>query len=105
MDKFRLSLALPIFIVIVLSILCVFLWTGHYVEVVLGNLSTQHGVLGRPFDARQNESLRELVFAERSLGLHGQHAVYKHQRIAVTVVVLLIEAAKEKNGINEPKQK
>lgn len=64
--------------------------------MVLGNLLTQHGVLGRPFDSWQNESLRELVFAERSLRLHGQQAVYKHQSVAVAVMVLLIEAKKGK---------
>lgn len=90
MDK--LKLRLPIFLFVILSFLRVSFWTVQNIEMVLGNLLTQHGVLGCPFDTRQNESLRELIFAERSFGLHGQHAVYKHQRVAVAVVVLLIKA-------------
>lgn len=73
----------------------IFVWAVHNIEVILGNLLTEHGVLGCPFDVRENKSLCELVFAERSLGLHGQHTVYKHQRVAVAVVVLLVKTGKK----------
>ena len=66
------------------------------VEMVLGNLPTQHAVLGCPFDTRQNESLCELVLAEGSFGLGGQDAVDEHQSVGVAVVVLLVEAADER---------
>lgn len=88
------SVALAVLVLLARTLLRVSPRAVDDVEVILGNLTAQHHVLGSSFDPRQDERLRELVFAQASLGLRGQHTVDERQRVAVAVVRFLIKAGK-----------